>query len=84
MSEAITNGEAVDALNGGLSSHFVRFEDFYGSDFDLSFVNGSGWGDARPRINGIQIMANVPEPTSVALWILGLIGCVGLIRRRKK
>ena len=71
------------ALAGGVYGNYVVLDGLYGSGFTLTMLNGGG-ADGRSRINGFQIISNVPEPSTLVLAALGLLGLVFCGRWRKR
>lgn len=82
-STATSQAEALAALNNSMTSNFVVLEGFNGSSFDVLLTNGSTPFDDRARINGLQIIARVPEPSTLALTGLALLAGLLLVRRRR-
>jgi hypothetical protein len=72
-STASDSAAANAAYDNAETSNYVKLAGLDGSSFDLAFANGSSAGDNRPRINGFQIVANIPEPGSFVLMSSGLI-----------
>jgi hypothetical protein len=63
------------------SANIVQLSGFSGSDFTMT-GNAGSVGSARARPSGIQIVANIPEPSSTLLVLLGSVGLVFSRRRR--
>ena len=79
--DAAFNGTFVeDTLDPGTTagSNYIVFRGLTGSGFTLTTTPTIG-NPARAPVNGIEIVAVVPEPVSLAL--LG-VGAAGLLRRR--
>jgi hypothetical protein len=55
------------------------------SFFSAQFLNGESWVD-EPTLSGLRIFVtgtqSVPEPTSLALLVVGIVGAIGFCRRR--
>jgi hypothetical protein len=55
------------------------------SFFAAEFLNGESWVD-EPNLSGLRIFVtgtqSVPEPTSLVLLVLGIVGAIGFSRRR--
>lgn len=83
-STATSQAEALAALNAGLTSNYVVLRGFTGTSFTFALTNGSTPWDDRARINGFQIIANVPEPSAFVLGAFGLlaVALAGWRRRR--
>jgi hypothetical protein len=69
------------ANNTLFSANIVQLSGFSGSEFTMT-GNAGAVGSARARPNGIQIVANIPEPSSALLVLLGSVGLVFSRRRR--
>ena len=69
------------ANNTLFSANIVQLSGFSGSEFTMT-GNAGSVGSARARPNGIQIVANIPEPSSALLVLLGSVGLVFSRRRR--
>ena len=69
------------ANNTLFSANVVQLSGFSGSDFTMT-GDGGAVGSARARPSGIQIVANIPEPSSTLLVLLGSVGLVFSRRRR--
>jgi hypothetical protein len=79
-----TDGYIISTETGPgntISANVVQLSGFSGSDFTMT-GNGGSVGSARARPSGIQIVANVPEPSSALLVLLGSVGLVFSRRRR--
>ena len=67
----------------GISANVVQLSGFSGADFTMTGVAGSfPGGSTRARPNGIQIIANIPEPSSALMALLGSVVLVFSRRRR--
>jgi len=51
------------------------------ADFKVTISDAAGLG-TQMELNGLQIIENVPEPSSLALAVLGLAGLVVCRQRR--
>lgn len=60
-------------LTGGLNLHF-----------DMYAVNGDGDFEVAPYSKDVQTTTSVPEPSTVLLFGIGLVGLAGMSRRRIK
>jgi hypothetical protein len=69
------------AAQSGVFANYVVLSGLHGSSFTLTMLNGST-GDVRSRINGFQIIANIPEPSTVMLLAFGVACLVGGLGRR--
>lgn len=74
---ALTQDAGVDMTDEGT---YLVFSGLTGSSFTLTA--DASLGNFRAPINGIQIVS-VPEPSTVALLVLGGIGVVTTLRRRR-
>lgn len=83
VSDATTLG--IFALTIDLADTFgAGFGDFTGVQLQVTGANGaSGFYDAAPSLIGVTSSAVVPVPAAVWLFGSGLIGLVGVARRKK-
>jgi hypothetical protein len=66
--------------NPGTAGSYVLFTGLTG-DFSLTTSNTGALGNHRSPVNGVQLIA-VPEPGSLALFVVGGLG-IALVARRK-
>ena len=76
-------GTGLDANGDPVGSNYVHFTGLTAPNIKVlaTAFNHPGEGTPRAPINGIQIVESIPEPSSMMLALLGLIGFVS---RRKR
>ena len=77
--EAGYYGEFTD-WPGSYSNPWVTPPNFYTISYDMTTVSEDG---TVPNSTGIANLVIVPEPSSIMLVAVGLLGGIGLIRRRR-
>jgi len=70
-------------FNGIADVYTFRYDHFVAGDFIKIQLN-SGVAGVDPSIGGIMFDVVVPEPSSIALSLLGLAGMVGCLGRRRR
>jgi len=77
-------GDGTDGNGQGLNTNYVRLTGLTASNIKIrSIADQLGGGDAvtRAPMNGFQIVEVIPEPSSV---MLALVGLVGFLTRRRR
>jgi hypothetical protein len=68
----------------GTAADYVILTGFTGSSFTLTGLSGTT-GDGRAKLDGFEIIANTPEPGSIAALVgMGGMGLVCLVIRRRR
>ncbi len=84
--------QTVSVTQGTLTAFTDSNGDMWDADFvfnnggyggDVVFNGGTTPGGANPDHQGVLTFSAVPEPASIAIAGLGLIGLIGLARRRR-
>ncbi len=76
------NAEYLDTMDGDALLEYINDDGFTGAKYWA--VAATGWGDHASYVEGIQYSAAVPEPATLALFGLGLLGLGTRSRSNKK
>jgi hypothetical protein len=82
FARAPEDAEYLDTMDGDALLGYINDDGFTGAKYWA--VAATGWGDHASYVEGIQYSSAVPEPATLALFGLGLLGLGTRARSNKK